>query len=254
MPRALLAVLVVGSLLTPFELAQSGCCPVLELRQYTLKPGQRDALIDLFERHFIESQEATGMTLVAQFRDRHRPDRFVWLRGFADMESRRQSLEAFYGGPVWAAHREAANATMIDATDVLLLRPARHDLTFAVPARTPSPGPPSQRHTIVLAGIYELETPADPGLVSRFEQHVVPILGARTVRLEAVYVTEPAPNTFPKLPVRSDESVLVWFGTLGPGGHPQPAIDELATAAALDGRRATILTLEPTPRSRLGNR
>ena len=57
------------------------CCPVIELRQYT-PPGQRDVLIDLFDRHFVESQEAAGMTIVGQFRDRRRPDRFVWIRGF----------------------------------------------------------------------------------------------------------------------------------------------------------------------------
>ena len=33
---------------------ETGCCPVLELRQYTLKPGQRDVLMTpLFERHFV---------------------------------------------------------------------------------------------------------------------------------------------------------------------------------------------------------
>src|SRR4030095_10349414 len=93
---------------------ETSCCTVIELRQYTLKPGQRDALIDLFERHFIESQEATGMTLVGQFRDRRRLDRFVWLRGFPSMERRHQALDEFYGGPIWSAHRSAANDTMVD--------------------------------------------------------------------------------------------------------------------------------------------
>jgi hypothetical protein len=32
------------------------CCPVVELRQYTLKPGRRNELIALFERHFLEGQ------------------------------------------------------------------------------------------------------------------------------------------------------------------------------------------------------
>ena len=32
-------------------------------------------------------------------------------------------LAAFYDGPVWRAHRDEANATMIDSDDVLLLRP-----------------------------------------------------------------------------------------------------------------------------------
>ena len=53
------------------------CCAVIELRQYTLKPGQRDVLIELFEREFVETQEAVGIQLVGTFRDLDRPDRFV---------------------------------------------------------------------------------------------------------------------------------------------------------------------------------
>jgi len=37
------------------------CYPVVELRQYTLRPGQRDVLIDLFDRNLVESQETAGM-------------------------------------------------------------------------------------------------------------------------------------------------------------------------------------------------
>ena len=64
------------------------CCPVMELRQYTLRPGQREVLIELFDRELVEPQEALGMRIVGQFRDLDRPDRFVWLRGFADMQTR----------------------------------------------------------------------------------------------------------------------------------------------------------------------
>src|SRR5262245_38793908 len=96
---------------------------IYELRQYTLHPGRRDTLIELFEREFVESQEAVGMRLVGTFRDLDDADRFVWVRGFPDMESRRQALTDFYHGPVWRAHAAAANATMIDSDDVLLLRP-----------------------------------------------------------------------------------------------------------------------------------
>ena len=98
--------------------------PIVELRQYTLKAGQRDTLISLFESEFIESQEVAGMRIFGTFRDLDRPDRFVWLRGFDDMEARRKSLSDFYGGPVWAEHKKAANATMISSDDVLLLAPA----------------------------------------------------------------------------------------------------------------------------------
>ena len=100
------------------------CCPIAELRQYTLHPGKRDILIDLFDREFVETQEAVGIKVIGQFRDLDRADRFVWLRGFRNMTSRAKALTDFYSGPVWKAHREAANATMIDSDNVLLLRPA----------------------------------------------------------------------------------------------------------------------------------
>src|SRR6478736_6470903 len=159
---------------------ETGCCAVLELRQYTLKPGQRDVLIDLFERHFVESQEAAGMTLVGQFRDRRHPDRFVWLRGFSNMESRHEALEAFYDGPVWAAHRTEANNTMEDSDDVLLLKPARPELAFRMGSGTVTPSSDGEPST-VLAGIYQMPRPVDAWLVSQFERQVAPILQANGV-------------------------------------------------------------------------
>src|SRR5512143_2637487 len=109
--------------------------PVLELRQYTLHPGRRETLIELFDREFVDPQETEGMRVIGQFRDLDAPDRFVWLRGFPDLATRAARLGAFYGGPVWQAHREAANATMIDSDDVLLLRPVDDAAGFLVPER-----------------------------------------------------------------------------------------------------------------------
>ena len=37
---------------------------VLELRQYTLRPGQREVLVELFDRELVESQEALGMRVL----------------------------------------------------------------------------------------------------------------------------------------------------------------------------------------------
>ena len=84
---------------------EEACCPIVELRQYVMKPGRRDELIALFEEHFIEGQEQYGSCIIGQFRQRTNPDQFVWLRGFRDMETRRQALQGFYYGPVWQEHR-----------------------------------------------------------------------------------------------------------------------------------------------------
>src|SRR5262249_1923731 len=96
--------------------------PIVELRMYTLHAERRDELIELFELEFGETQEAVGIQLIGQFYDLDDPNRFIWLRGFHDMESRAQSLNAFYSGPIWKEHRDAANATMINTDNVLLLR------------------------------------------------------------------------------------------------------------------------------------
>lgn len=69
---------------------------VVELRQYTLQPGKREVLVDLFDREFVETQEAVGIRLYGQFRDMDDPNRFVFVRGFRDMVSRAEALRAFY--------------------------------------------------------------------------------------------------------------------------------------------------------------
>ena len=226
------------------------CCPVIELRQYTLKPGQRDVLIDLFDRHFVESQEAAGTTIVGQFRDRQRPDRFVWIRGFPDMASRHQALERFYGGPVWAAHRAAANATMLDVSDVLLLRPVQPGGGFLLEDDQIKPGPRPPDAKTVLAGIYALGMGADDLLISQFEQQVAPRLRTLGVTLKGTFVTETAPNTFARLPVREGEHLLVWIGTVD--GSPE-RLESIAAASTLAGYVPTVLDLAPTTRSLLGD-
>ena len=231
--------------------AASLCCPILELRQYTLKPGQRDTLIDLFERYFIESQEAVGITVAGHFRDRDRADRFVWLRGFGDMERRRQALEAFYDGPIWARHRTTANGTMLDSDDVLLLRPARPGMDLSLPPVPMNPDP-VRSATIVLAGIYRLPLPPGAAVVAEFERDIAPALEASGVRVQGVYVTEPSPNTFPRLPVREGDPVLAWFGTVDDQAPPRDWTRTLATLM-LDGQPLSVLTLEPACRSALGH-
>ncbi|HEX3452333.1 MAG TPA: NIPSNAP family protein, partial [Solirubrobacteraceae bacterium] len=82
---------------------------LVELRRYVMRPGRRDELIALFERKFVEPQEASGMIPLGHYRDRDRDESFVWLRGFPDAETRAAALASFYGSPVWRANRNAAN-------------------------------------------------------------------------------------------------------------------------------------------------
>lgn len=185
-------------------------CRLIELRQYTLRLGQRDVLIDLFDREFVETQEATGITVMGQFRDLDDANRFVWLRGFADMPARLAGLSAFYGGPVWQARRNAANATMIDSDNVLLLRPAWPGSGVAMAGRTrAAPGAAMLPAGLLEICIFHLHEPAGDALLNLCRSTLSPRLERTGAQVLGWYVTEPAPNNFPRLPVREGEHVLV---------------------------------------------
>jgi NIPSNAP len=232
--------------------------PIIEFRQYLLQPGRRDDLIELFDREFVETQEAVGIDVVGQFRDLDRPDYFVWLRSFDDMESRRHSLAAFYGGTVWAAHRDAANATMIDSDNVLLLRPVSTDSAFH------SGDPASRDDHSTRGAIVALIQHRKPGREADynrfFEGTLQPQLDATGARSLGVYETEPTENNFPRLPVR-EANVLVWFAAFDTTERLDSAWQALQALTAsssnddvareLSSVESDVLRLAPTSRSLL---
>ncbi|MBA2888800.1 NIPSNAP family protein [Nonomuraea soli] len=183
---------------------------IYEWRRYTLRPGLRDSFVSLFERHFVESQEEAGIGLVAMFEDLDRPDVIHWIRKFRDMEVRRHALESFYlHSPAWKEHRDAANATMIDSDDVLLLR-------ASAPVHATGP--------LFEAAICHVTPDVPPEALREFTWH-----------------SEHAENTFPALPVRSDANVAIRLT-----GSPAPALPDLSPWLTAPVEH---LRLAPTPRS-----
>jgi hypothetical protein len=217
-------------------------------------------LIELFEREFVETQEAVGIQVLGQFYDLDDPDRFVWLRGFNDMPARAQSLHAFYSGPIWKAHRDAANATMIDSGNVLLLRLAHPACGFAFKENRPPPGSRAEQNGFVTATIYSFDAPVKPDFINDFENSIHPMLAAAGASILAYFVTEDSLNTFPQLPVREGEYVFVWFaGFQNIDAYERYLVtlekskflkDEIATFLKkhLKGK-PEVLRLTPTPRS-----
>src|SRR5262249_30528914 len=242
------------------------CCRVVELRQYTLHPGKRDILIDLFDREFVESQETLGIKVIGQFRDLDHPDRFVWLRGFRGMASRAKALTDFYSGPVWKAYREAANATMIDSDNVLLLRPALPTSGFSLANMKRSPlGSDGVPASLVVATIYYFEHPVAPDFINFFEHTLSPVATSLGATISAYFVTERSENTFPALPVRAGENVFAWFSTFLDSAAYENYVAALAQSErwrreVLVGlthyfvRASEVLKLSPTTRSQLRGR
>jgi quinol monooxygenase YgiN len=207
---------------------------VVELRQYTLHPGRRDELIELFDREFVQTQEAEGMTILGQFRDLDRPDRFVWLRGFDDMARRADALTRFYSGPAWKANSAQANATMVDIDDVLLLQPATPKDTFPEGARDATGAP-----SLILATIYFRDDPFAGDFDPTVDSGATPIVCLRTLYAE---------NTFPALPVRAGVHAFVWLARF----PDEAALDAHVTGQPVPDVSSVLrLRLSPTARSAL---
>jgi hypothetical protein len=223
-------------------------CPVVELRQYTLQPGTRERFIALFEHEFIESQEELGMTVIGQFRDLDDPNRFVWLRGFVDMASRGKTLPAFYAAPApaWKAHREEANSMIVDSDNVLLLHAAKPQAQFALSQFSRAAvGATESAHGLLVATIYYLEAPADKDFIDFFGRDMLPALAASGIKPAAYFASETSANNFPRLPVRENEPVFVWFALYKDQGEYQQR------AAALNGAPHWRESVAPALRHRL---
>jgi len=233
---------------------------VVELRQYTLVPGKRDELIDMFEANFVETQEACGMTVIGTFRDLDDEARFVWLRGFDDMQARARSLAAFYHGPVWQRHRDAANSTMVDSDKVLLLRPARAESGFRLDEDRPSADVASApERGIVEATVLSLAKPLQADELAYFDEELAPRAIAAGSLL-ACLVSEHSANNFPALPVREDEHALTWFiayrdqATYETAHEMRANLERAAAGMPNLAAAADYLRLAPTRRSKLTGR
>jgi hypothetical protein len=224
---------------------------VFELRNYEMRPGGRDRLISMFERHFLESQEALGVIVVGIFRNLDDPNRFVWMRGFESMATRFAALDGFYTSAIWREHRDAANAAMIDSDNVLLLRPVS-GVAVTQPTVLPQP---NQIDAIILVRTYALSRAGVEAFAATYQSQTLPRLSELGAEPFATFATEHAENSYPRLPIRDGETVFV-------------SLTRFASAEAFDANRAALaeidaqtltahaaapelMRLSPTPRSRL---
>ena len=103
-----------------------------ELRQYRMKPGQRDAWVKLMEEEIVPFQTSKGMVIAAMFCGEEDKDLFVWLRRFESEEERERLYDAVYQSDTWKndigprvgdlIDREQIKVTRIEATPKSVLR------------------------------------------------------------------------------------------------------------------------------------
>jgi len=180
--------------------------PLIELRQYVIAAGRCERMVELFDTYLATAQDELGLPILGHFRVSGDPDRLVWLRGFADMHTRPERLGAFYGGPVWTAHGTEAIALVKGYDNVQLLRESAPGSGIEVDLAARPGGVGEADGKTILATTYRLSASPDAAFIARCTQ----ILAAHHPL--GTYVTDPAPNNFPALPIREGEHLFTWFG------------------------------------------
>ena len=114
---------------------------------------------------------------------------------------------------------------------------------------------------MLTATILHLREPADAGFLRWYVGEVEPVLENVGSRRLALLETEPAANTFPRLPVREGDHTLVRLASFGNEATLATFLRHVEASsawAAVMGRLMThlvtdphILRLQPTPRSLL---
>lgn len=230
---------------------------VVEFRRYVTSHGERAHFVKYFDTYFPEAFEQLGAMVFGQFTERGNPDRFIWLRGFHDINARPIVNAAFYYGPLWREHRLKVNAILPDSDNVMLMRPLHADRGIPV---LPAVDPVCEEHGaqgVVVAQIFAVKKGSEETFAKQAEA------AFSAYRIEGVHpagvlVTLDVPNNFPQLPIRTDGPFLVWLGVVRDDAvlkqklAPLLASAEHALAATgmLRGRPERVV-MDPTPRSRL---
>jgi hypothetical protein len=181
---------------------------VIELRNYILKPGMRDRFINYFEKNFITSQNEMGAYTLGQFRVKGKEEKFFWIRGFADMESRSKFLPAFYYGPVWKQFGTEANSMLVNNDNVHLLKPLTWDNHSLIAGKSINSNEFKTGKGIAVIDFYIANNKLDK-LIATFSENYMPVLKENGIEDCSLWISELSENDFPGLPVFQDKNLLV---------------------------------------------
>jgi NIPSNAP len=95
---------------------------LFELRQYRMRPGQRDSWVRFMEEVIIPFQVSKGMVIVGSFVGEQDPDLYVWLRRFESEQERAQLYAAVYESDHWKNEIAPRVAELIDRERMVITR------------------------------------------------------------------------------------------------------------------------------------
>jgi hypothetical protein len=116
-----LVALLVCPLAAAHERRAPAATRLVEIRSYNLKPGTRDRFHQRFVRESLPMLRRWNVEVVGYGPSLHDHDSWFLMRGFASVEARQTSEDAFYGSDEWKkGPREATLADIESYTTVVV--------------------------------------------------------------------------------------------------------------------------------------
>ena len=204
-----LAFSIVCILLSSISLhAQSKEVKVIELRNYLMKPGQRDYFIDSFEIKIMDTLNARGNYVLGQYRVRDAPDNFLWIRGFGNMTTRLEAMKGFYSSEYWKQNVSIPIKYVVGYTNVYLLKPLNvynKRIDSISGFETEWFG---RQKGIAVVDLYianEMRSELIDFVTTTYDS----IIHASGVKDISYWIRETTPNNYPDLPVFQDKNLLL---------------------------------------------
>ncbi len=93
-----------------------------ELRQYRMKPGQRERWVKFMEEEIIPFQISKGMVVIGSFVGEEEKDLYVWIRRFEGEAERERLYEAVYKSERWENDLGPKVGELIDREQIRITR------------------------------------------------------------------------------------------------------------------------------------
>jgi len=158
--------------------------------------------------------ELGGYTL-GQFKINGINDRFIWMRGFADMNTRMRFLNNFYvESRVWKEFGPGANAMMINSDNVYLLRPLNNNKCAKEQSEAINGNLLKMNNGIIVVDFYICNSTLDK-VINLFHSSYIPFIKTLNIDNITLWVSEMSENDFPRLPVFQDKNLLLTITKYG---------------------------------------
>ena len=182
---------------------------VIEFRNYLLKPNASEGFRSLFNDKFTDPMENLGGFTLGQYQIENDADRFVWIRGFENMQTRLRFLNDFYvESEVWKMYRDDANSMIINSDNVFLLRPLVENGNLTETGGSIKRSVSQGQNDVLVVDFYTCNDRLER-VIELFKNEYLPYLRKIGVSNFTCWISEMSENEFPRLPAFQDKNLFV---------------------------------------------